>query len=304
MRFKIFVALFTLCVQSCQSFCDSMRVMNSNPIIFLRLSTLVPAKKSFLNNKLNFKDDQTQILRPYRSRNTSLKDVSISTFSQISKSIPNYTYLSVGITFLMTYHVRLFRIEKSGIKPTWRSTQAATRALWSQHVRKTEGWLYAIQTLRNAITANTFLATTVLSLLTVIAGRFWELIQSIPSTSTNDILSTANSNFFILNKQQLLMTQLGTIALCMLSSAYHFLQSARLMTHAGFMFPVSTGTKVDRVMIKSENAQWLGLRWLYISLAMISWAVWGEKIFLTCTLGLLRFFYSVDKAPSNLEDTS
>ena len=100
------------------------------------------------------------------------------------------------------------------------------------------------------------------------------------------------------------MTQLGTIAFCMLSSAYHFLQSARLMTHAGFMFPVSTGTKVDRVMIKSENAQWLGLRWLYISLAMISWAVWGEKIFLMCTLGLLRFFYGVDKAPSNIEDTS
>jgi len=202
----------------------------------------------------------------------------------ILNSVPNAIYLGAGFTLLAGYHIRLFQLEKQSKEAvTWRTVQANTRALWSQHVRETEGWLYAVQTLRNAITANTFLATTVLSLLTVIGGRMWDILRK----SSND---------------QLLMAQFAAVSACMLSSAYHFLQSARVMTHAGFMFPVATGTKVDRLMVKSQNAQWLGLRWLYVSLAMIAWTVGGEKLFFGSSLALVRFLFSVDRAPANIED--
>merc|ERR1712129_558747 len=126
---------------------------------------------------------------------------------------------------------------------------------WARHVRETEGWLYAIQSMRNAMTAQTFLASTVLSLLTLITGRIW------------DILRTASNQW----ERRLLTVQLSSISLTMLLSSYQFLQGVRLMTHAGFMFPVVKDTSVDNMMRKTQNCQWLGLRWMYISLAPISW---------------------------------
>jgi hypothetical protein len=148
---------------------------------------------------------------------------------------------------------------------------------------------YAIQTLRNAITANTFLSTTVLSLLTVIAGRLWEIIRNMDGGSSS---------------RKYMVTQFAVVASCMLASAYHFLQSARFMTHAGFMFPVEAkgSTKVDRIMRKSQNAQWVGLRLLYVSVGVISWVVGGPRVFLVCSVLLSLFFSSIDQVPEGVDD--
>lgn len=199
-----------------------------------------------------------------------------------------------SVAMLTGYHILLFRAEKLG-KPSWRSSQAQIRQEWAAHVRSTEGWLYAVQTLRNAITANTFLATTVLSLLTLISGKLWEMVQSFDS---NSFLQYTN---VVGKSRNLLVIQFASIALCMLSSAYEFLQAARLMTHAGFMFPVAKGDKVDRIMRKSQNAQWLGLRMLYVSLACICWVVGGERGFLASSLALLQFFRNIDRVPKGAE---
>jgi hypothetical protein len=184
-----------------------------------------------------------------------------------------------AIAILSGYHIDLHLRERAGT-PTWRSTQASTREQWSRYVRENQLWLYAIQTLRNAITANTFLATTVLSVLTVISGKLWEMVRQ-PGTVG----------------RQRLIVQFTCVAVCMLTSAYQFLQGARLMTHAGFMFPVATGTNVDAIMRKSEISQWLGLRWLYVSLGMIIWTVGGERAFLLSSLALFQFFKSIDRVP-------
>jgi hypothetical protein len=189
-----------------------------------------------------------------------------------------------AIAILSVYHVKLLQGERAGT-PTWRSTQATTREQWSRYVRYNELWLYAVQTLRNAITANTFLATTVLSVLTVISGKLWEMVRQ-PGTTG----------------RQRLIVQFTCVALCMLTSAYEFLQSARLMTHAGFMFPVTTGTNVDAIMRKSEISQWLGLRWLYVSLGMIIWTVGGERAFLLSSLALFQFFKTIDRVPEGLHE--
>lgn len=193
----------------------------------------------------------------------------------------------VGSGALLTvYHLRLYLRDRNGDR-SWRSVQATTRERWSKHVRQTESWLYAIQTLRNAITAQTFLATTVLSLLTVISGRLWEILKQ-PSSGI---------------ARQTLIVQFTSVAVSMLTSAYCFLQSARLMTHAGFMFPVNpSSTQVDRIMRKSENAQWLGLRCLYISGSLLSWIVGGSRTFFIASLLLTAFFRSIDQAPKAISN--
>jgi hypothetical protein len=191
-----------------------------------------------------------------------------------------------GGALLTIYHLRLFLRDRSG-EHSWRSVQASTREMWSKHVRETESWLYAIQTLRNAITAQTFLASTVLSLLTVISGRLWEILKQ-PSSGI---------------ARQTFIAQFVSVAASMLTSAYCFLQSARLMTHAGFMFPVHpSSTQVDRIMRKSENSQWLGLRCLYISAAFLSWIVGGPRMFFIASFLLTGFFRSIDQAPKGISN--
>lgn len=188
--------------------------------------------------------------------------------------------VGAGIFALARYHTDLGRREDAGAV-TWRVSQAGTREEWSKYVRETEGWLYAVQTLRNAITTNTFLATTVLTLLTVITGRVWSTTLQVGSLYER--------------------IQFTTVAVSMLRSAYEFLQSVRLMTHAGFMFPVvKEGTKVDNIMRKSSFSQWLGLRWLYIGGTMMVWTLGGEISFLIASLVMLRFFHIIDKAPSRI----
>jgi len=209
--------------------------------------------------------------------------------SSVSPKV-NAVLVSTSVAILAGYHINLFSKEfksesNSGDCKTWRQYQADTREDWAKYVRDTEGWLYAIQTLRNAITAQTFLATTVLSLLTLITGRIWDILRSASKTS----------------ERQLLTVQLTSIAMPMLISAYQFLQGVRLMTHAGFMFPVKKNdTKVDNIMRQTQNCQWLGLRWMYISLAPIAWAVGGSRAFFVSASSLLQFFRSIDKKPEGL----
>jgi hypothetical protein len=54
-------------------------------------------------------------------------------------------------------------------------------------------------------------------------------------------------------------------------------------------------------MRQTQNCQWLGLRWMYISLGPIFWAVGGSRAFFVAALVLLQFFRSIDKEPESME---
>lgn len=225
----------------------------------------------------------TKKITPFRAP-TSLSLMADQIGNLIDQSMKQRFFVIIAFSSLVGYHINLFVKEKNGGK-TWRTSQADTREQWSQFVRKTEGWLYAVQTLRNAITANTFLATTVLSLLTLIAGRIWDIVRTSARGSSG---------------REQLMAQFVAITICMLSSAYGFLQSARLMTHAGFMFPVNTGTKVDSLIRRSQNTQWIGLRWLYVSLNMFVWTIGGDTAFMVSALAFTQYFRKIDSAPKDI----
>ena len=208
--------------------------------------------------------------------------------SSISAAVPpklQALLVLSSVLVLAGYHINLFVKERNSNEKTWRAYQAEARENWSRHVRTTEGWLYAVQTLRNAITAQTFLATTVLSLLTLITGRLWDILRALPRGA----------------ERRLLTVQLISVALTMLLSAYQFLQGVRLMTHAGFLFPVvSEGTVVDNIMRRSQNCQWSGLRYMYCSLGPITWAVGGSRAFFVTSICLLQFFRKIDRKPKGM----
>lgn len=142
-----------------------------------------------------------------------------------------------------------------------------------------------------AITTNTVLASTMVSLCTFVVGYALQLLR--------DAFSLR------------LLLQFGSLALLLLCSAYEFLQSARLMTHAGFMFPVATGDSkqcaskqclspaaVEQVMAESENTQWAGLRFLYLAVNAAVWIIGGEWAFLCGCIATTRLFFArIDQPP-------
>lgn len=228
-------------------------------------------------------------LSPYKKQShrlgLSFSSVASSIRTATTSDTTNWLLVSASAALLAGYHLWLGQQERRG-KATWRKVQADTREDWSKFVRDSEGWLYAVQTLRNAITANTFLATTVLSLLTLISGKLWDLVKSLEGSRV---------------AQRRLVLQFASIALCMLKSAYEFLQSARLATHAGFMYPIfRQGTETDQILRKSHLSQWLGLRWLYVSLSTIMWTIGGDRGLAFSSIALVRFFHQIDRAPSEV----
>ena len=247
-------------------------------------------KQPWQNQHVPTKRTSTSVLSPPAQSLTmaaSSSPQSLEAVSSITAAVPpklQAVLVISSILILSGYHINLSIKERKSKEKTWRAYQAETREDWARHVRNTEGWLYAVQTLRNAITAQTFLATTVLSLLTLITGRLWDILRTLKRGA----------------ERRLLTVQLISVALTMLFSAYQFLQGVRLMTHAGFMFPVSEGTKVDNIMRRSQNCQWLGLRWMYLSLGPITWAVGGSRAFFVTSICLLQFFRKIDRKPKGM----
>lgn len=224
----------------------------------------------------------------HRPKHSTYRNINRSPITQLQSTLPpavDIALVASSITILSGYHIRLSHKEKNSSTKTWRQYQEDVREEWSRHVRDTQGWLYGIQSLRNAMTAQSFLASTVLSLLTLITGRMWDILRG----SSNEW------------ERRLLTVQLACISLPMLFSSYYFLQGVRLMTHAGFMFPVNEdNTKVDNIMRKTSRCQWRGLRWMYISLAPISWVVGGSRAFFVAACLMFQFFRSIDKKPEGL----
>ena len=240
---------------------------------------------ALLSNTVAFSPSVIGCPRQHDLRNDNPRKIARLNAS-VSPSM-NVALISSSIAILSGYHIDLFRTEKNSDIKTWRQYQADTREDWARHVRETEGWLYAIQSMRNAMVAQQFLATTVLSLLTLITGKMW------------DILRAASNRW----ERRLLTVQLASISMTMLFSAYYFIQGVRLMTHAGFMFPVKTcEDKVDNMMRKTENSQWLGLRWMYMSLAPIAWVVGGSRAFFAMACLLFQFFRKIDRQPEAKRD--
>jgi hypothetical protein len=258
-------------------------------LVALEVSAFVPIVPSS-QVSLSSKACSSSAARRRPRRHESKLDLSFGTAMHQATSVLTPSLIAskilpvgAGIFALTNYHVQLQRTESSQSKnnaTSWRSAQAETRVEWAQHVRETKGWLYAIQTLRNAITANTFLATTVLSLLTVITGKLWD--------------TTLKEGGKLYPRMQF-----TALAVSLLRSAYEFLQSARLMTHAGFMFPVCKDKAVDDIMRKASVAQWLGLRWLYIGGTVMVWTIGGEVSFFLASLVMVRFFRAIDQAPES-----
>ena len=186
---------------------------------------------------------------------------------------PPAATVAAGAANLAFYQLQMSRRERRGAD-SWRKTQAAARVDWCRHVFATEGWLYAVQTLRNGITANTFQAATVLTLGGLSVGQL----------------------------KQASHVQVASVVCCLVASAYTFSQIAPLILHASFCFPVAAvdpqqRAAVEKIMVRSHRLQWMGWRWLYHVAWPVAWLAGGRAGSLGASLALTLFFAREDRAP-------
>ena len=202
-------------------------------------------------------------------------------------ALPPMGSLAVGVANIAGYHVLMRKSEAEGA-PSWRKSQGETRVEWARHVFETEEWTYAIQTLRNAITTNAFLASTVLTLSGLSIGALWKTV-----------VATIGLGFWRTPE----FWQLASAGGCLLLSAYSFSQSARLMVHAGFMFPVAarggavSRAAVEAVMVRSHVLQWGGWRWLYLGAWVATWVLGGEYVACASSFALTFLLMTEDRKP-------
>ena len=203
-----------------------------------------------------------------------------------------------GVALLAAYHYRLVRRERRGVA-SWRTSLAAARARWAEHVFRTGEWTYAVQTIRNSMSTLTFLTTTVLSLFTAVMAYYWQ------QKERSQICGLAPESNLLFSSS----TRLGATACMLLVSAYSFIMANRLMMHVGFIFPIAADVQhsnapdvigrdvVAAMMVNSEHLQWRGTRALYLAAAAMIEALFGEWAFFGAAIYLVDFLGKADAPP-------
>ncbi|XP_074282361.1 uncharacterized protein LOC141606899 [Silene latifolia] len=210
----------------------------------------------------------------------------------MKEEILDYTLVPLGLLIMGSYHLwLLLKIVKQPTK-TVVGIHAINRRFWVQAMMEdTKNGILAVQTLRNNIMASTLLASTGITLSSVIAvlmtsqgnGRVFGLVLGDASAMGFSI------KFFC-------------ILLCFLLAFLLNLQSIRYYSHASILInvpfkniasPYLTPDYVTRIVNKGGYFWSLGLRAFYFSFPLFLWIFGPIPMFCSC-LTLVVLFYFLD----------
>lgn len=205
----------------------------------------------------------------------------------------DYTLVPLGLLIMVAYHVWLLhKIIKTPTK-TIVGIHAINRRLWVHAMMEDtpKNGVLAVQTMRNNIMASTLLATTAITLSSVIA-----------------VLMTSRSNGKALgivfgDKSQIgFSLKFFSILVCFLLAFLLNVQSIRYYSHASILInvpfkkmasPYLTSEYVGRTVNRGGYFWSLGLRAFYFSLPLFLWIFGPIPMFCSC-FSLVILFYFLD----------
>ncbi|ESQ48088.1 hypothetical protein EUTSA_v10021410mg [Eutrema salsugineum] len=198
-----------------------------------------------------------------------------------------------GLAVMVAYHVWLGYAILHRPKLTVISLNAESRRQWvfSMMTEPLKNGTLAVQTIRNNIMASTLLATTAITLCSII-GVFVSNSSASKSTASAIIYG---------NKSPLLATIKNfTILICFLMAFLCNVQSIRYYAHVSFLVtvPVSRGKKehceyVSRNLNRASYFWSLGLRAFYFSFPLFLWNFGPIPMFVCCCM-LSSILYFLD----------
>ena len=162
----------------------------------------------------------------------------------------------------------------------------------------------AVQTLRNNIMASTVLATTAITLVSVISVFIGATAGRSPATPPS---SSSSSPLLVYGSKtgQVFAVKYLAISLCFMLAFVCNVQAIRLYAHASFLLGLPPGgddeegsaaefgAYVARMVNRGSHAWSLGLRAFYVSLALFMWT-FGPIPMLACSVLMCALLYFLD----------
>ncbi|XP_040385954.1 uncharacterized protein LOC102723009 [Oryza brachyantha] len=216
----------------------------------------------------------------------------------------------LGLAVLAVYHAWLLYAVLRHPTRTVVGLNALARKRWvTVMMANTEkNGVLAVQTLRNNIMASTVLATTAITLVSVISV-FLGATAGRPPASPSSSSSGAPLLVYGSKTGEVFAVKYLAISLCFMLAFVCNVQAIRLYAHASFLLglpPVPAGegeavareefaAYVARTVNRGSHSWSLGLRAFYVSLALFMWT-FGAIPMLACSVLMCGLLYFLDTA--------
>lgn len=209
----------------------------------------------------------------------------------------DYVLVPLGLLMLAVYHAWLLVAIVRNPRSTVIGLNAESRRQWVQSLMADplKNGVLVVQTIRNNIMASTLLATTAITLSS--------LISVFVSSSSS---STATASQLVYGNQTAIISSIKYFAIlvCFLVAFLCNVQSIRYYAHVSFLatLPTSKGKK-DSIEYVARNLNrgsffWsLGLRAFYVSFPLFLW-IFGPIPMFVCSVMMLSVLYFLDTTTS------
>ncbi|KAH8975462.1 hypothetical protein BDL97_01G158900 [Sphagnum fallax] len=203
----------------------------------------------------------------------------------------------LGMAILTSYHLHLWYRVRHHPEKTIVGVNHLNRRVWVQNIM-TDGaknGILAVQTFRNSIMASTLLASTSITLSSIIGGLVSNTSAGLKKPLANFVYGDKGSTIVILKYLCLL--------LCFLVAFFCFVQAIRYTSHASFLISIPMGENtpgltpdyVNQLVFKSTNFFSIGLRAFYFSFPLFLW-LFGPIPMFVCSIVMVIVLNILDRA--------
>jgi len=171
------------------------------------------------------------------------------------------------------------------------------RVQWVTSVLETKNGILAVQTLRNATMASTFMAST--SVLLAVG------VLSLTGNGENVRHTWHSLNFFGSVEPSMFAFKVLALLLNFFLAFFCFASSLRLYTHVGFMLGAETGHEdnahlgymAEKYLNMGANHFSTGMRAFYFTVPLVFW-IFGAQFMIFGTVFLVSIIFILDKTPN------
>ncbi|KAL5226607.1 hypothetical protein ABZP36_014872 [Zizania latifolia] len=211
----------------------------------------------------------------------------------------------LGLAVVAGYHLWLLYAILRHPTRTVVGLNALARKRWvaAMMANTEKNGVLAVQTLRNNIMASTVLATTAITLVSVISVFLGVTAGRNPASSSSSSSEGAPLLVYGSKTGQVFAVKYLAISLCFMLAFVCNVQAIRLYAHASFLLslpPAPAGAEgeefaayVTRTVNRGSHSWSLGLRAFYVSLALFMWT-FGPIPMLGCSVLMCGLLYFLD----------
>ncbi len=211
----------------------------------------------------------------------------------INPALTDLLAAAASVAIVVAYHIFLRLRVRHDPDYTIQAVLTQGRTAWVERMMHESAGLLAVQTLRNAIMAATFFASTAVAL---IVGTITLSMQSDRISGAWQALGPIGAI-----DEHLWPLKLLLLLIDMLCAFVCFSQSIRLMSHVGVMISVPIATVspafVAALLIQAGRYHARGMRCYYFAAPLLFW-LFGPLLLVASTVALVGALYYVDKSPA------